>query len=85
MTGRKGVMNMSKLVNGKNYFNDESFNEMVNRLENGETIGIYIDCIGHTRDAIETAHYVEELQKKFGEKLIIDTKSNWYTEYKLAN
>ena len=67
---------MSELVNGKNYFNEESFAEMCERLENGETIGIYIDCIGHTRDRIETAAYVRALKEKYGDKLIVDTESN---------
>lgn len=74
---------MSELVNGKNYFNEESLKEMCTRLEAGETIGIYIDCIGHTRDAMETANYVRALKQKYGEKLIISTDTNWYTEYKL--
>ena len=74
---------MSKLVNGKNYFNEESLKEMCERLERGETIGIYIDCIGHTRTHNETASYVRALREKYGNRLNIDTTSNWYTEYKL--
>lgn len=74
---------MSKLINGKNYFNEESLNEMIQRLETGETIGIYIDCIGHTRTAMETAAYVKALKNHFGDRLVIDTKSNWYTQYSL--
>ena len=74
---------MSKLVNGKNYFNEESLNKMCEKLEKGETIGIYIDCIGHTRNQMETAAYVRALQDKYVDNLIIDTESNWYTEYKL--
>ena len=74
---------MSKLVNGKNYFNEESLKEMCERLETGETIGIYIDCIGHARNQMETAAYVRALKDKYGDKLIVDTESNWYTEYKL--
>ena len=74
---------MSNLVNGKNYFNGSSLNEMIERLESGETIGIYIDCIGHTRTAIETANYVKALKEKFGDSLVSDNTSNWYTEYRL--
>ena len=61
---------MSKLINGKNYFNDGSLQEMIEELEKGETIRIYIDCIGHTRTEIETANYVEALKEKFGSRLV---------------
>ena len=52
---------MAKLMNGRNYFNEENFNEMCDELERGEVIEIYIDCIGHTRAANETAAYKELL------------------------
>ena len=61
---------MSKLINGKNYFNEGSLQEMIEELEKGETIRIYIDCIGHTRTEIETANYVEALKEKFGSRLV---------------
>lgn len=73
---------MSELVNGRNYFNEKSLEEMCKRLEAGETIGIYINCIGHTRNAYETARYEEALEKKYGERLQT-LNDNWYTEYKL--
>lgn len=60
-----------KLINGKNYFNEESFNEMCEVLETGESIEIYIDCIGHTRTANETAAYERALKKKYGHNLTI--------------
>ena len=74
---------MSKLIDGKNYFNPESLQEMVAELESGETIGIYIDCIGHTRTIYETSRYVDALKEKFGNRLLIDNKSNFYAEYTL--
>lgn len=58
------------LVNGQNYFNEESLNEMIEQLEAGKMIMIHIDCIGHTRTAYETAIYVEELRNRFGDKLV---------------
>lgn len=73
---------MSKLINGQNYFNERSFNEMVKELEKGTAIRIYIDCIGHTRTAMETSNYVEALKEKFGDRLII-SKDDWDFEYKL--
>lgn len=74
---------MSKLIDGKNYFNETSLNEMCAALESGEAIRIYIDCIGHTRDTMETANYVEALKKKYGDKLQIDTKSDFTPIYML--
>lgn len=60
------------LINGRNYFNEKSLEEMIKHLDNGDTIGIYIDCVGHTRSERETETYIEELQKYYGNKLIID-------------
>lgn len=73
-----------KMINGQNYFNEKSLNEMIEQLDRGETISIYIDCIGHTRTEYETATYVEELKKHFGDRLIIDSKTSWTTLYRLA-
>ena len=72
-----------ELVNGKNYFNEKSFAEMCERLENGETIGIYIDCIGHTRAQNETAAYVRALKERYGDKLQADSKAAFTTLYSL--
>ena len=77
-------MTKDRMINGKNYFNEESLAEMVKQLERGEVISIYIDCIGHTRTAYETSLYVKALQERFGERLIIDDKSSWCTTYKLS-
>lgn len=74
---------MSKLVNGTNSFNIESLNDMIYLLESGEEIGIYIDCIGHTRNYIETNRYVNALHEVFGDKLDVDNESTWYPLYKL--
>jgi len=73
-----------KIINGRNYFNEKSLEEMIEHIESGETIGIYIDCIGHTRTAYETSVYVDELKKHFGDRLIIDSKTSWTTLYRLA-
>lgn len=73
-----------KTINGQNYFNEKSLNEMIEQLDRGETISIYIDCIGHTRTAYETSVYVDELKKHFSDRLIIDSKTSWTTLYRLA-
>ena len=58
-----------KVIDGKNYFNEQSFNEICEALENGESISVYIDCIGHTRNNNEQEAYKEALTEKFGSRL----------------
>lgn len=60
---------MSKLVNGQNYFNPISFNEICEALEQGETVSVYIDCIGFTRNNNEQEAYKEALTKKYGDRI----------------
>lgn len=72
---------MSKLVNGSNYYNEESLQEMCKLLEAGEEIEIYIDCIGHSRTEWETRNYVKALEQKYGNRLIETDKH--YPKYKL--
>lgn len=56
-------------VIGKNYFNDDSFKEVCDELEKGNEVGVWIDCIGHTRAAIEGSIYTDEIRKKYGDRL----------------
>lgn len=65
-----------KLINGRNYFNAESLETMAEHLENGETIGIYIDCVGRTRSEYETSNYLKALEEKYGDELVVDTKTS---------
>lgn len=74
---------MAKSINGKNYYNEESFNQMVEALEAGEVISIYIDCIGHTRAEIEEWHYKTALQNKYGDRLIRGMDKYGSATYKL--
>lgn len=39
-----------KLMSGSNYFKQDNLEEMIDTLDNGEKIEVYIDCIGHTRN-----------------------------------
>ena len=57
------------LINGKNFFNQESFSQMCEALENGQVIEVYIDCIGHTRNNYEQEMYRKQLQVKYGMSL----------------
>ena len=63
-------MKDSKLVNCRNYFNEESFAELCNLLESGIIVSIYIDCIGHTRSNYESFRYHKALFDKYGTDLI---------------
>lgn len=59
-----------KTINGNNYFNEEGLKRMIDALEQGEEITIYIDCIGFTRAEIAEWHYKQALREKYGDKLI---------------
>lgn len=74
---------MMKTINGSNYFNQKSLDQMIQALEQGEVINIYIDCIGHTRAEIEEWHYKTALQNKYGDKLIIGRDDWRFPTYKL--
>lgn len=70
-----------ELVNCGNYFTEDRFKNLCDKIDAGNKCGIYIDCIGHTRDLMETNHYVNELKKHYGDKLKIDNESTWYPLY----
>lgn len=70
------------LVNGRNYFNEESLAKMIDALNDGKMIDIYIDCIGHTRTEMESLAYVESLKEHFGEDNLI-RRSIYTHEYYL--
>ena len=73
-----------KTINGRNYFNQKSLGQMIQALEQGEVISIYIDCIGHTRAEVEEWHYKTALQKKYGDMLIISNNKYGEPTYKLG-
>lgn len=73
----------STLVNCKNYFNEESLQELKDRLLRGEKVRIYIDCIGHTRNHYETINYEKALKEAFGDNLVMDRESSFDTIYYL--
>lgn len=61
----------NKVINGSNMFNLSIYKDIIQNLNNGETVELYISCIGHTRAQLEGAKYRKELQNYFGEKLEI--------------
>lgn len=75
-------------VSGSNYFNEEDLNKMIELLEQGETIRVGIDCIGHTRNNMEQEAYKEALIRNFaGEKeleiKLLEGVCSYSYEYKL--
>lgn len=72
-------------VNCKNYFNEESLAELEKILETGDGVGIYIDCIGHTRTEMETARYVHALRAKYGDRLAVSHDLTFYPVYCLKD
>lgn len=67
------------LVNGKNYFNEASFDEACKALEKGATVKMYIDCIGHTRNNNEQEVYKEALSEKYGDRLLIEKSDGGFS------
>lgn len=66
-------------VNGRNYFNDESFDDACVFLEDGIKVHISIDCIGHTRNNYEQENYRRALVEKYGRKLEIELVEGAYS------
>lgn len=60
---------MSVFIDSKNYFNEQSFNEICEALEHGKTTLVGIDSIGYTRNNNEQEAYKEALLEKYGDKL----------------
>lgn len=68
-----------RTINGQNYFNERSFNEACEALEKMESISIYVDCIGHTRNNNEQEAYREALEKKYGDRLKVEKSDGAYS------
>lgn len=60
------------LINCGNSFSESRFNQVCDALEQGETVEVYINCIGHTRNNMEQETYKEHLLKKYGDKLNVE-------------
>ena len=68
-----------KTINGGNYFHEKAFNEICEALEKGETVAVYIDCIGHTRNNNEQEAYLEALKEKYQNRLKVDRNEGAYS------
>lgn len=56
-------------VSGSNYFNTKDLDQMKKLLEEGKTISVGIDCIGHTRNNMEQENYKEALMEFYKDRL----------------
>lgn len=68
-----------KVINGQNYFKEKSFNEICEALEKAETVEVYIDCVGHTRNNDEQERYREALEEKYGDRLNVEKYDGAYS------
>ena len=68
-----------KVIDGQNHFNKKSFNEMCEVLEKAESIEVYIDCTGHTRNNDEQEAYREALENKYGDRLKVEKIDGAYS------
>ena len=68
-----------RTINGENYFNEKSFNEICEALEKAEAVEVYIDVIGHSRNNYEQEAYREALEQKYGDRLKVDKIDGAYS------
>lgn len=66
-------------INGQNYFNEKSFNEICEALEKMQVVSVYVDCIGHTRNNNEQEIYKEKLIEKYRDRLKVDKIDGAYS------
>lgn len=64
-------MKDTKLINCGNYFQSKYFEEVCQALEQGDTVKVYISCIGHTRNNMTQEDYKAGLVKKYGDRLLV--------------
>lgn len=60
-----------KLINCKNYFNQDSLNEVCECLEKGEEVKVYINWVGYSLNTYEQENYKDALLKKYGDRLSV--------------
>lgn len=72
-------MKKEKLINCGNDYYEKYFNEVCEALEQGETVKVYIDCIGHTRNNMSQEAYKRALTNKYGERLTVKLDEGAYS------
>lgn len=75
-------MKETKTINVTNCYRRERFITLCEELEKGERVHISVSCFGSTRSAMVEDQYVEELTKKYGDRLCITgRKYFWDSAY----
>ena len=72
---------MTKTINVGNYYTEERFQVVKEALEQGNTVRIYVDCIGHSRTEMVESEFREALQGEYKDKLVY--KRDFADEYSL--
>ncbi len=74
-------MNMEnkKLINCGNEFYPVFFDKLCSALEDGQTVEVHVDCIGHTRNNLVQEVYKEKLVEKYGATLLIQRSAGAYS------
>lgn len=78
----------AKLINCGNDFYPAFFTKLCEKLEGEHVVGVYVDCIGHTRNNIVQETYKEKLIEKYGDKLVCENSDSGFSYsyyYKLKN
>jgi hypothetical protein len=52
-----------------NYFEQPNYEKICEQLETGSAVWLYCWCSGHTRCEMVNRQYLNELYKKYGDKL----------------
>lgn len=75
-------MKPTKKIELGNSFREEKLEEIIKELENGETVEMFVDCIGFTLNNTIEERYKEELIKKYNKKIQFEqvgsSKVYWY-------
>lgn len=61
----------AKFISCGNDFYTKYFDEVCEALEQGETVRVSIDCIGHTRNNMAQEAYRQALAKKYCDKISV--------------
>ena len=71
--------NNTKLVNCGNDFYPHLFDNLCKELEAGESVAVYIDCIGHSMNNRLQEVYREKLIEKYGDRLTYTLSDGAYS------
>lgn len=71
----------NKVINCGNDFYEQFFDKVCKELEDGLSVKVYVDCIGHTRNNIVQEIYKEKLTEKYGAAIKINCDEGGYSYF----